>query len=82
MKPNFNRTTEKNNVPEIISPDERLLTSSEVAVLVGKSVAWVVRKRWEGGGIPYRKIGRHVRYQKSVVTKWLNSHPQCYSTSD
>lgn len=82
MKHSNSPSNEKKDIPELISLDERLLNSSEVAALVGKSVAWVVRKRWEGGGIPYRKIGRHVRYQKSAVMNWLNSHPQCYSTSD
>lgn len=65
-----------------ITSDDRLLNSEEVAELIGKSVAWLARKRWEGGGIPYRKIGRHVRYQLSVVLSWLNQQPELRSSSD
>lgn len=64
-----------------IKQGDRLLSSTEVADIIGKSSAWLARKRWEGNGIPYRKIGRHVRYQESVVMKWLNSQPQLSSTS-
>lgn len=61
---------------------DKLLTSTEVAAMIGKSTAWLARKRWEGDGIPYRKIGRHVRYQLSVVLAWLNQQPEMTSTSD
>jgi predicted DNA-binding transcriptional regulator AlpA len=59
-----------------------LLTSKEVAALIGKSESWLIRKRWEGGGIPYRKIGRHVRYEAQTVREWLLSQPLLTSTSD
>jgi len=65
-----------------IKQGDRLLSSIEVADIIGKSTAWLARKRWEGDGIPYRKIGRHVRYQESVVMEWLNSQPQLSSTSE
>jgi len=64
-----------------ITPEDKLLTSAEVAELIGKSQAWLARMRWAGGGIPYRKIGRHVRYQRSVVLDWLNQQPSLTSTS-
>ncbi|AEI78041.1 hypothetical protein CNE_1c27260 [Cupriavidus necator N-1] len=64
-----------------ITFNERLLTPVETSEMVGKSVAWLARKRWEGGGIPYRKIGRHVRYQLTDVLEWLNSQPRLISTS-
>lgn len=64
-----------------ITLEDKLLTTREVAEVIGKSEAWLIRKRWEGGGIPYRKIGRHVRYQQSVVFEWLNSQPSLISTS-
>lgn len=63
-----------------IDRNERLLTTAEVAELIGKSCAWLIRKRWEGGGIPYRKIGRSVRYQESVVIDWLNEQPSMTNT--
>jgi len=69
-------------ITHAITSSDRLLTSTEVGELIGKSVAWLARKRWEGGGIPYRKIGRHVRYQLSVVLSWLNQQPELRSSSD
>lgn len=65
----------------LITAQEKLLTSDEVANMIGKSPAWLARQRWQGGGIPYRKIGRHVRYQQSVVLEWLNDQPSLSSTS-
>jgi predicted DNA-binding transcriptional regulator AlpA len=73
-------TTQASKI-EPISSDDALLSTEEVAAMIGKSPAWLIRKRWEGGGIPYRKIGRHVRYQRSVVLKWLNAQPQLTSTT-
>jgi predicted DNA-binding transcriptional regulator AlpA len=66
----------------MITSSDKLLSSEQVASMVGKSEAWLARKRWEGGGIPYRKIGRHVRYQLSVVLAWLNHQPERTSTSN
>lgn len=65
----------------LITAQEKLLTSAEVAEILGKSMAWLARQRWQGGGIPYRKIGRHVRYQQTVVLQWLNEQPSLSSTS-
>lgn len=66
-------------MPEII----KFLTEKEVASIISKSVAWLQRSRWEGGGIPYRKIGRSVRYVENEVQQWLtkNAH-KCTSTSE
>jgi predicted DNA-binding transcriptional regulator AlpA len=79
--PNSSRKTSSPQV-RLITSEDALLSSCEVAQIIGKSEAWLARKRWEGGGIPYRKIGRHVRYQRSVVYSWLNQQPQMQSTSE
>ena len=60
----------------------RLLDQNEVSPLIHKSVAWLERKRWEGGGILYRKVGRHVLYEESDVLAWIEKHPKRQSTSD
>jgi len=60
----------------------KLLNQKEVSQIIRKSEAWLERKRWEGGGIPYRKIGRHVRYLESEVWDWIKKHPVRSSTSD
>ena len=59
-----------------------LLDEKIVAHLIGKSVAWLQRKRWEGGGIPYRKLGRSVRYAQTDVLAWIHQHPLQHSTSE
>lgn len=58
-----------------------LLSQNDVAKLLGKSTAWCERMRWQGGGPPFRKIGRHVRYEKRDLLNWINSHPKVTSTS-
>jgi len=61
----------------------RLLNEKEVATLISKSVAWLQRARWEGNSIPYRKIGRSVRYFESEVLEWLDANaPKYVSTSE
>ena len=54
----------------------RLMTETETAVMVGMSVHWLRRKRWEGGGIPFIKMtkGGAVRYSEEVVKNYLESH--------
>jgi hypothetical protein len=60
----------------------KLLTQKEVSAIIKKSESWLERKRWEGGGIPYRKIGRRACYEESAVLEWLNSFPVVKSTSE
>lgn len=60
----------------------RLLNQKEVAKILRKSEAWLERMRWQGGGIPFKKIGRHVFYVESEVLNWINSQPTKTSTSN
>lgn len=60
----------------------RLLQQKEVSEIIGLSEAWLERKRWEGGGIPYRKLGRSVRYAENDVIEWIEAHGIRQSTSD
>lgn len=58
----------------------RLMTETETAGMVGMSVHWLRRKRWEGGGIPFIKMtrGGAVRYSEEIVKDYIESH---YRTS-
>jgi len=60
----------------------KLLKQAEVSQIIRKSPAWLERKRWEGGGLPYRKIGRNVFYEEAEVYKWIDEQPRMNSTSD
>lgn len=60
----------------------KLLNQKQVAEMIGFSEAWLERKRWEGGGIPYRKLGRSVRYDEHDVIAWVETHNKQGSTSE
>ena len=60
---------------------EKLLTEQDAAPIVGMSVAWLQRKRWEGGGPPYVKYDRAVRYRMEDLMAWIEAHAGRESTS-
>lgn len=60
---------------------ERLLTEKQAAELTGLSVFWFQRKRWEGGGPPFVKFARAVRYKESDLAAWINSYAGRTSTT-
>jgi excisionase family DNA binding protein len=64
------------------APDEALFDQKTVAALRGCSEATLERDRWAGGGIPFVRIGRSVRYRKRDVLTWLEQHPALSSTSE
>lgn len=50
---------------------ESLATTAQTAAYLNCSEALLERRRWDGTGIPYLKIGRAVRYRKSDVLAFL-----------
>lgn len=64
-----------------LSMNAKLLNQKQVAEIIGLSEAWLERKRWEGCGIPYRKLGRCVRYDEHDVIEWIQAHSKQVSTS-
>ena len=58
-----------------------IITEKEAAPIVGMSVAWLQRKRWEGGGPPYVKYDRAVRYRMEDLMAWIEAHAGRESTS-
>jgi len=42
----------------------------------------LANQRTAGGGIPFRRLGRRVRYRKLDIDMWLDSAPVLTSTSD
>ena len=51
---------------------DRLLTTEEVADLLGKR-SWWVRENMENVGLPGIKIGRQWRFRPSEIEAWLDS---------
>jgi predicted DNA-binding transcriptional regulator AlpA len=53
----------------------KLLTEHEAAELIGYSVHWLRRKRWESSGPKYLKIGtRAVRYREADLFDWIDAN--------
>jgi hypothetical protein len=60
---------------------DQLLTGREVENLLKVHAGWAAKMRLIGGGIPYLKCGRLVRYRWSDIESYLNT-AQRTSTSD
>lgn len=52
---------------------EPLMTLTEVSALLGVPVATLYRWRHHGEGPIGYRIGRHVRYRRSVVEAWIET---------
>jgi len=63
------------------NPAATLLTSRELAAMLGLKPRTVDMMRVSADGCPYIKIGRLVRYRLSDVELWLSQHER-RSTSD
>ena len=64
-----------------LAPDWALFSQETVAAIRDCSLATLERDRWIGIGIPFIKMGRLVRYRKSDIRAWLESHHAIKSTS-
>jgi hypothetical protein len=64
------------------APDTALFNQNTIAHIRDCSPATLERGRWAGGGIPYIKIGRAVKYCKRDVIAWLEQHQSQNSTSE
>jgi predicted DNA-binding transcriptional regulator AlpA len=61
---------------------QQLLTTRQVATLLGLSEAFLERDRWSGAKIPFIKVGaRAVRYDADVIREYLRQQTR-KSTSD
>ena len=79
-----NQTQDRNkSLAEFYSaPETSLFNQIVVAHVRDCSTATMERDRWAGGGIPFVKIGRAVKYRKSSVLAWLEQYQPQTSTSD
>jgi hypothetical protein len=64
------------------APDTTLFNQTTIAHVRDCSIATMERDRWAGGGIPFIKIGRSVKYRKSDVLQWLEQYQTQNSTSE
>ncbi len=52
--------------------DDELLTEAQVAEMTGLSKRTLQSWRYRGGGPPFTKLGRAVRYRESELANWLD----------
>lgn len=64
------------------APENALFRQETPCALLDCSNATMERDRWVGGGIPYIKIGRSVRYRKGDILAYLAQSNSKISTSD
>lgn len=57
-----------------MSQNFTLLTESQLAERQQRSVRTIQADRLKGGGIPYVKLGRSVRYRLCDVERWEADH--------
>lgn len=54
--------------------EDRLLWPEEVAEMLGVPVGTLANWRYQGRGPAFVKVGRHVRYRRSDVVRWIEAH--------
>jgi len=59
---------------ESSSSTPELLSEREIEAIYGLRVAWLRRRRREGGGPPFLKILKMVRYTRADLDTFLNAH--------
>jgi excisionase family DNA binding protein len=62
-------SSEIQSKPEVTG---RLLTPEDVATRLGVSPSWV-RKRAQAGVLPYRRVGRQLRFIAREIDAWVES---------
>ena len=55
---------------------DNLLPERDAAKILGMSISWMQRSRWDGSGPPFIKINHAVRYRLSDLEKWIASRLQ------
>ena len=62
------------------APDGALFDQKIVAAKLDVSIALLEKLRWTGGGVPFVKLGRSVKYRKTDVLDFIEARI-CRSTS-
>lgn len=64
-----------------LAPTEAYFTQKIIAAVLSKSTKTLECDRWRKTGIPFRKIGGRILYQKRDVVEWIESHARVSNTS-
>jgi hypothetical protein len=60
---------------------ERLITPKEESQILSVSLSWLAKRRMDGNGPAYIKLGRSIRYTEAANLQYTRSR-QRFSTSD
>lgn len=62
----------KKQIPSTSStPGPVWVGEAQVSAITDMSLAWLRKKRITGGGIPYSKMGRTVKYRLDIVQEYM-----------
>lgn len=61
-------------------PEDALATTQQAAAFLSRSIPAMERDRQHGEGVPFVRIGRSIRYQKSIVLAYVQQNLR-WSTS-
>ena len=64
------------------APDTAWFGQATIAAVRRCSESTIERDRWSGGGVPFVKCGRSVRYRKGDILRWLAKHKPFKSTTE
>lgn len=53
--------------------EDRLLWPEQVAELLGVPIGTLANWRYQGRGPAFVKVGRHVRYRRNDVARWIEA---------
>jgi excisionase family DNA binding protein len=65
------RGTQMSKRPIVTEPPERLMTLADLSEMLGVPVTTLYAWRCRGEGPSGYRIGRHVRYRRSLVEAWI-----------
>jgi hypothetical protein len=63
------------------APPKVYLTPKKTSGISGMSTSWLAKARMNGGGPPYFKFGRAVRYEETTLHQWVKTRER-HSTSE
>ena len=62
---------EREDMSEVQTRDQRLLTTPEAAIFLGLIPNYLEKLRITGGGPEFVKLGRAVRYEPQALDRWI-----------
>jgi hypothetical protein len=68
------------DIKRTIDPDS-LLDQTQVARILNTTEKFLEGRRYRGGGVPFIRVGRLVRYRRQDVLEFISNN-LCHSTSE